>query len=254
MKKMQSRFMFSFFGSVALHFIFVLLFFVFINNSMPKNIVPVELLATQIVLLEEFEPQKSLHVEDKTPEEIGPIKQEIAVKKPSKPKSPAIVAPKPSLSTILKTDEKEQRLVQQDFQPQEKQHEPEIKAPSTPKSEPMISLQGQNKKESAEQQISSEQSQSRVDEYLSKVRNKIQSQLHYPSQAKRVGMEGEVVVRFFICSDGMVGKSSVELAKSSGKRLLDKNALNAVLDSAPFELPPEDKMEIVVPVVFSLAS
>lgn len=90
--------------------------------------------------------------------------------------------------------------------------------------------------------------------YLSKVRHKIQESLRYPSMAKKMGLEGEAVVQFLIHANGMVDASSIKIAKSSGKAILDRNAIDAVLDAIPFELPPKEALEIAIPVVFKIKS
>lgn len=90
--------------------------------------------------------------------------------------------------------------------------------------------------------------------YLAKIRNKIQESLHYSSMAKKMGLEGETVVRFLIHSNGMVDSSSIKIAKPSGKAILDRNAIDAILEALPFEAPPKEDLEIVIPVVFKLKS
>lgn len=98
------------------------------------------------------------------------------------------------------------------------------------------------------------EAQNAISLYLAKVRQKIQSELRYPLQAKKMGMEGETVVRFLIHSNGMVEESSIKVAKSSGKTLLDRHAIAAVLDALPFEIPPQNELEIVMPIVFKIQS
>ena|GEM_PF-6168187 len=88
--------------------------------------------------------------------------------------------------------------------------------------------------------------------YLATVRQKIQEEIKYPITAKRIGLEGETVVRFSIASDGSVKDNLVEVVKSSGNNSFDKSAVNAVLDATLFDKPPSASMEIVVPVVFKL--
>ena len=90
--------------------------------------------------------------------------------------------------------------------------------------------------------------------YLSKVRNKIQESLRYPAMAKKMGLEGEAVVQFLIHANGMVHASSIKIAKSSGKAILDRNAVDAIMEALPFELPPKEELEIAIPVVFKLKS
>lgn len=90
--------------------------------------------------------------------------------------------------------------------------------------------------------------------YLSHVRHKIQESLRYPAMAKKMGLEGEAVVQFLIHSNGMVHASSLKIAKSSGKAILDRHAMDAVMEALPFELPPKEELEIAIPVVFKLKS
>ena len=90
--------------------------------------------------------------------------------------------------------------------------------------------------------------------YLAKVRHKIEESLRYPSMAKKMGLEGEAIVQFLIHANGMVDASSIKIAKSSGKAILDRNAIDAVLEAIPFELPPKEELKIAIPVVFKLKS
>lgn len=101
---------------------------------------------------------------------------------------------------------------------------------------------------------SSHQSDDLLSLYLAKVRHKIQESLRYPSMAKKMGLEGEAVVQFLIHTNGMVDTSSIKIAKSSGKAVLDRNAIDAVIEALPFEFPPREEIEIKVPVVFKLTS
>lgn len=100
----------------------------------------------------------------------------------------------------------------------------------------------------------SHQSDDLLSVYLAKVRHKIQESLRYPSMAKKMGLEGEAVVQFLIHTNGMVDTASIKIAKSSGKAILDRNAIDAVIEALPFEFPPREEIEIKVPVVFKLTS
>lgn len=101
---------------------------------------------------------------------------------------------------------------------------------------------------------SSHQNDDLLSLYLAKVRHKIQESLRYPSMAKKMGLEGEAVVQFLIHTNGMVDTASIKIAKSSGKAVLDRNAIDAVIEALPFEFPPREEIEIKVPVVFKLTS
>ena len=93
-----------------------------------------------------------------------------------------------------------------------------------------------------------------IKKYLSKVRQKIQNSLQYPISAKRVGLQGEVLVGFALKPNGEIKNDDVNIIRSSGSSVLDKSAIAAVKDSAPFDAPPENNMEVKLPVVFSVSS
>ena len=87
-------------------------------------------------------------------------------------------------------------------------------------------------------------------ENLSEIRDAILSHLRYPPIAVRMGWEGTVIVRFTLMPDGELADASVE--KSSGYKILDATALEAVR-LAHTDLPkPKGKVTLVIPVVFSL--
>ncbi len=81
------------------------------------------------------------------------------------------------------------------------------------------------------------------------IRERVQGNITYPSMARRMGWEGKVMVSFIICCDGTV--KDIEIQDSSGNRLLDRNALEAVERSSPFpEQPIEAK--VIIPIVYRL--
>jgi len=135
-------------------------------------------------------------------------------------------------------------------------HEPSLS--SAPSNDSLVEQTGEvptsaqtEKKASAN---ASRQSDDRLLLYLSNVRQKIQESLLYPSMAKKMGIEGETIVQFLIHTNGMVDASSIKVAKSSGKAILDRKAIDAVMDATPFEVPPKEALEIAIPVVFKLKS
>jgi periplasmic protein TonB len=76
---------------------------------------------------------------------------------------------------------------------------------------------------------------------------RIESVLRYPSLARRGRIEGTATVRFRIDETGV--PRAPDLVASSGHRLLDEEALAAVVRAAPF---PSCDRPVVVPVVFAL--
>jgi periplasmic protein TonB len=81
------------------------------------------------------------------------------------------------------------------------------------------------------------------------IRDIIQKNIIYPTLARKMGWQGKVTISFLILPDG--GVSEIRIAKSSGKDILDRNAVETVKRVSPFP-PPPVKAEITVPVVYAL--
>lgn len=101
-------------------------------------------------------------------------------------------------------------------------------------------------------QISAAIYESPVDaQYLELWRKKIEQvgNLHYPEQAKRLGIYGNLTLKVSIDTDGSL--LDVIILRTSGEKVLDQAALEIVRLSAPFEPLPEsmrhntDVLEIV---------
>ncbi|MCD6586587.1 MAG: energy transducer TonB [Desulfobacteraceae bacterium] len=94
---------------------------------------------------------------------------------------------------------------------------------------------------------------SRMD-YLDMVRLKIESFKQYPPFSRQRNMEGLVTVAFLIGLDGVI--SGVTVVRSSGFASLDKAAILAVNNAAPFSAPPEkyfkQQVRVKVPIAFEL--
>lgn len=109
-----------------------------------------------------------------------------------------------------------------------------------------------SQKATQEQKATSHVAPNILEEYLFRVREKIQENLRYPPLAKRLRLEGESVVGFEILDNGGVMESSCEIKKSSGHKTLDREAIETILSVLPFEAPPSGKISIIVPVAFNL--
>lgn len=101
------------------------------------------------------------------------------------------------------------------------------------------------------QQIKTENSE-QIEEYLSKVRAKIQSNIKYPLLAKKLKLEGESIIEFVILKSGYIDELSIVIKESSGHENLDKQAIKTLLSVLPFDIPPKNNMAIILPVVFQL--
>lgn len=77
----------------------------------------------------------------------------------------------------------------------------------------------------------------------------IRKRLCYPILARKNGWQGTVVVSFVINQDGTVRE--LQVVRSSGIAILDKNALKTVQQAGPFPKPPA-RAELVIPIDFKL--
>ncbi|WP_428737990.1 TonB family protein [Sulfurimonas sp.] len=104
-----------------------------------------------------------------------------------------------------------------------------------------------NKKELASQ--NSPLSEQKLSQ-LALIRSLIQSALRYPTIAKKLRLEGVVVVSFSLSTSGKV--SNLQLVQSSSSSVLDKRALQTV-SSLDGEFPQLDKkVDLKIPIAFSL--
>lgn len=90
--------------------------------------------------------------------------------------------------------------------------------------------------------------------FTGKVRQRIANAKYYPRMAKRRGMEGQPIIAFTLDKNGRLMK--IDLAQTSGYQLLDKAALEAVHQAAPYpEIPAELKtntFQFKLPISFIL--
>lgn len=91
------------------------------------------------------------------------------------------------------------------------------------------------------------------DDYLARLREKIEAARRYPERARRMGQEGRVMVRFIVRGGGEIER--VDLAEPSSFPLLNRAAVETIrsLSSLP-PLPPEfgARMEVTLPLVYRL--
>lgn len=91
-------------------------------------------------------------------------------------------------------------------------------------------------------------------DYFDMLRLKIESCKRYPQSARSRWIEGRVTLRFVITADGQL--SSLEIVKQARHTSLDKAALNAVRDAAPFPRPPSSlfkgPLHVEITILFEL--
>ena len=86
--------------------------------------------------------------------------------------------------------------------------------------------------------------------YTDQVLRKIEAAKRYPKRARRRNIQGVVDIVFTIGSDG--GIVSVKIVESSGSRILDRAAVDAVKRASPFPIPPNGTTIIQLPIKFEL--
>jgi protein TonB len=86
--------------------------------------------------------------------------------------------------------------------------------------------------------------------YTDLVQRRIETVKQYPKRAQRRNEQGVVKIVFTIGNDGEI--VSVNILTSSGSRLLDGAAIDAVKDASPFARPPNGSMIIQLPIKFEL--
>ncbi len=86
--------------------------------------------------------------------------------------------------------------------------------------------------------------------YLATIRAKIEQNLSYPMMAKRLKLEGEVLLSFDISEKGDV--KNIKITHSSGSKSLDDGAIKTIKEAAPFNPPPDGVISIELPVAYKL--
>ncbi|MBX0310347.1 MAG: TonB family protein [Sulfurihydrogenibium sp.] len=73
----------------------------------------------------------------------------------------------------------------------------------------------------------------------------------YPPIAKRLKIEGQVIVRVTINEDGTIDENSIKIVESSGYNVLDKGAIEILKKLQPYKKPPK-RITVEIPIVFQI--
>ena len=84
---------------------------------------------------------------------------------------------------------------------------------------------------------------------VSHVRGQVLNKLRYPPMARRMGWYGKMVLGFILCDDGSV--EDLEVLVSSGYKVLDRAALQAVAANTPFR-GGYPRTQVKLPINFQL--
>jgi len=86
--------------------------------------------------------------------------------------------------------------------------------------------------------------------YTDLIQKKIEALKQYPKRAQRRNDQGVVKIVFTIGNNGEI--VSARIIKSSGSRILDRAAMDAVKKASPFASPPNGSIIIQLPIKFEL--
>jgi protein TonB len=90
--------------------------------------------------------------------------------------------------------------------------------------------------------------------YFAHIKRRIERVWTYPQDAIANGVQGQLHLKFVLRRDGQV--KTVELLRSSGYKVLDKEAWDAVVNAGPFEsFPPtipDDELHITARFTYAL--
>ena len=73
----------------------------------------------------------------------------------------------------------------------------------------------------------------------------------YPPIAKRLKIEGQVIVRVTINEDGTIDENSIKIVDPSGYNVLDKGAIEILKKLQPYKKPPK-RITVEIPIVFQI--
>jgi protein TonB len=85
--------------------------------------------------------------------------------------------------------------------------------------------------------------------YVVALRGVIQSRLVYPPEAREASYVGAPIIRFTVSQSGDILPGTLVVVRSSGRALLDENAIKAARESAPLP-PPPHQITVSIAVAF----
>lgn len=214
-------------------------------NEIEPNITPSQRMV-EIASIESLKKEKKEPKVDVAEQKLEPLPKPVQVPKPvqkqaKKPKPIVEQSPTPALEHLL--------MAQNDVKNMEVKEDTKNNTKIEPTT-PIKSVQAKERQEA--QKASSIKEANEIEQYLFKIRAKIQENLRYPPLARRLKIEGESVVSFNILSDGSVNISSIGIKKPSGHESLDRQAMQTIEDVSPFDAPPKEVISIILPVSFNL--
>lgn len=85
--------------------------------------------------------------------------------------------------------------------------------------------------------------------HFSYIKDAVQLKTSYPTMARKMGWEGQVLLSFVISTNGYV--EAIQIIKSCGFKALDQNAIKTVRQCAPFP-KPLSRAKLTLPITYRL--
>lgn len=248
MQKSEKKVLFiSFLISIAIHTAILLIFYLI-------NIKPSPLEKEKIITVSlDYPPvqEKPKISEEKKEKEID--RQEI-ITKPQEKQTPEKQIPDKPTAT-LEEKPKQTEIPQPNPQPQPQPQEP---ITQTQTKQQVVEEQTQKIDLSAGRQEHIKPPPKKdedVDGYLKELIRYLNQQARerdlYPPIAKRLRIEGQVVVRVTINEDGTIDENSMMIVEGSGYNVLDKGAVDILKKLQPLKKPPK-RITVEIPIVFQI--
>jgi len=151
--------------------------------------------------------------------------------------------------SLVKVEEKEKEEQKLKAQPAPAQQAFAAQAPPVPHAA------GAEAQQQKAQTISSaaEQEREKINRYLKELAKLLRSNLVYPEEMRRNGIEAVTTITFVITESGQIKGDTLRVKKSSGYPAFDANALNSARVGAPYQRPPKE-ITVSIAVTFSANS
>jgi len=96
-----------------------------------------------------------------------------------------------------------------------------------------------------------EGSASSMESYFLAIQKRIEEHKYYPSQARDRRYQGKTTIAFKLREDGQI--ESPKVCRSSGRKILDRAALQSVTDATPFPPRPKDALRGTIALEITLS-
>jgi len=178
-------------------------------------------------------------------------KRVMAQQKVVKPKNQPRPEPLPDKQPVVRASPVQVEKAESKTKPTEQA--PAVQtAPPSPQAAPASRHeQAEQKQQSIRHEDKDARDMQRIREYLARLKKRLQANLVYPEETRRLGIEGVPTIAFVITQTGNIKPNSLQVLKSCGYGALDSNAMRAALTSAPFEKPPKE-LNVSIAVSFTV--